>query len=748
MSIRIEAAGAATRSVRVSDDLFGVNFLFHSDRAEIGSDYHQVMGRTGTGVLRFPGGTISEQFFDPSNPDADLGRNVVDLMHGSGSAETRTTEGLSDFIGFCGSEGYAATVVLPTYRYFDLKTRGLTAGAEAEIKDFITKLTAGEFGDADVHSIELGNEWYQDKFGWSVAEFADLQAQVAIWVREAIDGVDPQSGIRILAQAGRSDEDNGVLARAIRDAKADVDGVITHLYGVHGGGDLFGIGYGIDQRLDMISEVWQAVLDRDVPISVTEWNVGESGPETTVITGLERTVPLLRMFAEMVENGVDMAAIWSGQNISIAALSTVEGDGTALTPTGYFYHMLSTALRGTALRVREDGPHVKDGAGQDVAYQYTFASSEKAVIYLASGSDGRLDLDVDLGAYASRAHHVSVTYLEAKPGFDAADYDAEARMRVDADVDVGRDGQLGITLDPFEMAEVTLTFTGGILLRGDPENGVDDRFSGTRFGDDLRGGAGNDALFGSGGSDRLDGGSGDDRIGGGGGNDLFVTGAGNDTVIGGAGKDTVSYEGSASGVSVYLSSGRAEAGGDTDTLIGIENVMGSQVSDRLFGDGGNVLEGLGGDDFIWVAGAKGNLADGGSGSDVIDARSGGGVLIGGDGQDQILGGAYGIQAFGGNGADWIIGGAGDDYIEGGSGRDHLAGGAGRDVFHFAAGDGADLIADFDLARDRLSFGFDDATVRKAQVSAQGDDTLLSVGGVEVLFEGISARGFDLGDLVI
>ena len=133
---------------------------------------------------------------------------------------------------------------------------------------------------------------------------------------------------------------------------------------------------------------------------------------------------------------------------------------------------------------------------------------------------------------------------------------------------------------------------------------------------------------------------------------------------------------------------------------------------------------------------------------MIDARSGGGVLIGGDGQDQILGGAYGIQAFGGNGADWIIGGAGDDYIEGGSGRDLLAGGAGRDVFHFAAGDGADLIADFDLARDRLSFGFDDATVRKAQVSAQGDDTLLSVGGVEVLFEGISARGFDLGDLVI
>ncbi|WP_163025808.1 calcium-binding protein [Chachezhania antarctica] len=732
----------------MSDSLFGVNFLFHADRAEIGSDYHQVMGRTGTEVLRFPGGTITEQFFDPSDPDADIGRDIVAIKHGESRVETRTVESLSDFLAFCETEDYAATVVLPTYRYFDQKSGRLQAGAEAEIKGFVRKLVAGEYGSADIHSIELGNEWYQDKFRWSVEEFADVQAQVAVWVREAINGVDRGSDIRILAQAGRNDDDNAILARAIKDMKAGVDGVITHLYGVHGGGDLFGIGYGLDKRLDTISDVWKAVLDRNVPISVTEWNVGESGPQTSVINGLERTVPLMRMFAEMVENDVDMAAIWTGQNISPAALSTVEGQGTALTPTGYFYHMLSTALPGTALQVSAGGPQVQDAKGHDVAYQYNFTSKDKAVIYVTSGSGGRLDIDLDVSAYAKRAHHVSVTYLEAKPGSKADAYDAEARMRVDEDVEIGRNGRLDLKLDAFETAEVTLTFTGGILLRGDPENGMADLFRGTRFDDDLRGGAGADTLFGNGGADRLDGGAGHDRIVGGGGRDVIAPGAGDDIVIGGDGKDTISYRDAGGGVNVYLSSGHAETDGGTDTLIGIENVEGSQVSDRLFGDGANVLEGLGGDDFIWVAGTRGNLADGGAGDDVIDARSGGGVLLGGAGQDQILGGTDDVQAYGGGGADWIIGGSGNDFIEGGRGSDHLAGGAGRDVFHFALGDGNDVIADFEIARDRLSFDLGGNTIANARVSGQGDNTVLKIADLEILFEGVNPNGFDLDDLLV
>src|SRR5262249_53955231 len=66
---------------------------------------------------------------------------------------------------------------------------------------------------------------------------------------------------------------------------------------------------------------------------------------------------------------------------------------------------------------------------------------------------------------------------------------------------------------------------------------------------------------------------------------------------------------------------------------------------------------------------------------------------GGDGNDVIIG----------NGADnYLSGGGGNDKLDGGAGNDTLVGGAGADLFIYAAGDGADRIADFTAAAgDRI-----------------------------------------------
>ncbi|MDZ4062731.1 MAG: hypothetical protein U1C75_16310, partial [Brevundimonas sp.] len=80
----------------------------------------------------------------------------------------------------------------------------------------------------------------------------------------------------------------------------------------------------------------------------------------------------------------------------------------------------------------------------------------------------------------------------------------------------------------------------------------------------------------------------------------------------------------------------------------------------------------------------------GEGDDLYDGR--GGIQLGGvhgdEGDDTLIGGA---------GVDQLFGGTGSDLIAGGGGNDVLTGGEGRDTFHFASGDGRDVIKDFDAA---------------------------------------------------
>ena len=113
-------------------------------------------------------------------------------------------------------------------------------------------------------------------------------------------------------------------------------------------------------------------------------------------------------------------------------------------------------------------------------------------------------------------------------------------------------GQAGISIENLETTFATGAYLGG--TEGDNQ---------------IKGGAGADTLSGFGGNDRLD---------------------------GGAGLDTVSYEYATQGVTVDLKAG-VGVGEGSDTLVGIENVLGSNFIDRLIGtELANTLNGgLGGD---------------------------------------------------------------------------------------------------------------------------------------------------------
>ncbi len=168
--------------------------------------------------------------------------------------------------------------------------------------------------------------------------------------------------------------------------------------------------------------------------------------------------------------------------------------------------------------------------------------------------------------------------------------------------------------------------------------------------------------------------------------------------------DTAYYAGSSEAVAVSLATGSGTAGDAAgDTLIGIENLVGSDHADALHGNNGaNFLDGEGGDDEL----------DGGAGDDDLRGGPGADTLIGGPGADRLDGGGDGDTAFyagapaavtvnleTGTGTQGeaagdtlfainnLVGSDYDDTLIGDAGANALAGGAGADTLD--GGDGVD-----------------------------------------------------------
>ena len=156
--------------------------------------------------------------------------------------------------------------------------------------------------------------------------------------------------------------------------------------------------------------------------------------------------------------------------------------------------------------------------------------------------------------------------------------------------------------------------------------------------DNVRGGPAAETFTLGAGDDVVDGGPGDDTIDGGPGNDELRGGHGNDTVGGGAGADTATYTERTQNeplVITLASPGGDGAAGESDTLTGIENVVGGASNDMITGDDGP------------------NAIVGGGGLDIIDGAGGADALFGGEGRDSISGGA---------GSDTLLGEGDDDSI--------------------------------------------------------------------------------------
>ncbi|HEY4941091.1 MAG TPA: hypothetical protein VII56_06655 [Rhizomicrobium sp.] len=240
------------------------------------------------------------------------------------------------------------------------------------------------------------------------------------------------------------------------------------------------------------------------------------------------------------------------------------------------------------------------------------------------------------------------------------------------------------------------TITGDVYLGTDYFPNTDASGEASTF--DGRGGTLHGSVFGGDGNDTIYDGSGSNTLSGGRGDDILAGGPGNDTLDGGAGNDTASaFDAPAAVVMSLVANQVTGAGSGTDTLVGIENLEGSNYNDTLTGDSNaNVLTGGGGDD----------LLNGGGGADTASYHDApGGVMVslliasaqnvgGGSGSDTFvsienLEGSAFADSLTGDGANNVLSGlGGNDVLIGGAGNDTLDGGAGTDTANYAGASGA------------------------------------------------------------
>lgn len=188
-----------------------------------------------------------------------------------------------------------------------------------------------------------------------------------------------------------------------------------------------------------------------------------------------------------------------------------------------------------------------------------------------------------------------------------------------------------------------------------------ENLEGSHFRDVLLGGAGNNYIDGQAGNDYIDG------------------GAGNDILNGNAGtSDWVSYQ-SATGlvvVNLSISGAQNTYSNGQDTLLGFENLEGSNFNDVLIGDDGN---------------------------------------------------------------NYIDGKYHNDLIDGGNGNDSLIGGAGNDTFQFTGSFGQDRILDFNAGINFLRFEVAGLTeFNQLSITQDGVDTLISYDGQSVRLLNVTA----------
>lgn len=658
-------------STSYSHNVFGGNILGTRDTLGEGSSFETVAEQLNITSFRYPGGSISEHYFDITDP------NATSATHTNG-VDTVNLLPLGDFFGYLEENRYAASIVIPTRSYLseavDTQGNRFAAVDEDALRGFINDVLDGIYGLVSIDAFEIGNE-YWNSGGMTSLEYGRVATEMCAIIHDALINHPGYEALfatpRVLVQMGAdygfadlsthyADVGDGAAQLAAFNADygfsfgeeyiyssgkvkwsllaneiiirefensaslGNVDGVVAHVYSR--GAEIPGSRYFSVRTID---DSWGNYID-DLFVHITEWNQSAS---TRALDheddfGLVQAHEMLNILEVFADYEVGCARVWPLQQNTANDLSG-DVDQTELTVPGHMFALMSEHLVGTRpIQLNPDTRQPEDEISADGADIHAFYAVDRLVLFVASTSESGADLTLNLRRLITDEMEVNVTILGVQDGQNPTDTSSAAELVNVASDNVYRNQFLSLNLDSYEIALVEIrgpTYTAAFNdLVADSNIDSDRTLEGTYGNDSLYGGDGHDTLFGGDGDDFIFGGETNADVA-----DVAYGGAGNDRIDGGRGND------------------------------------------ELRGDGG---------------------------SDTIVGGYGSDTLIGGAGDDVLSGQAW---------SDMIIGGDGSDFMNGGFGFDRLHGGDGADsFFHLGVREhGSDWIQDYNVADgDVLIFG--------------------------------------------
>ncbi|MEM9061768.1 MAG: hypothetical protein AAGD13_15015 [Pseudomonadota bacterium] len=447
---------------------FGANFLFNrvsfSEGVGAAGGFDEVAAQLGVTHVRYPGGTISEDQFSLTDPEAVFQDTNLTTGGVIDNPAKHALTPMSEFLAYADGAGAMVTIVLPSARY-----AGNPAQAAAEVEAFVRAVLDGPYGHV-VEAFELGNEWSTyfpsaSAYGAVASAMAEAAARGA-----AGTGFDPMIAIQPSARAARLNETADIVAQLSGEALAAIDAVVIHNYR----SDPWAERSITVEKFDHV-DLFEAAAGRDLGVVLSEWNVGNASANDGLLQG----AGLLEIVHQHSQQSVDLSHVWPVLENNTTRLAGNISDpdaGADLMIGGEVFRQMVQSLEGTrALNFAVDQDVDGDGAADLLVYGYEDAG--RMVVFAASLEGTARDVILDLGDLAdidAAFDHLWITELTVGEGVDPLDH--QALPVVQQTAAHGGD-QVLLSLDAYQMTRLEFASAASSVAR--VETGMLDDLRGT-----------------------------------------------------------------------------------------------------------------------------------------------------------------------------------------------------------------------------------------------------------------------------